>query len=405
MNNSNKSFDFIRPLVQLILVVALLTGGYFGYLWFKSLKPEPKKHKRPVPIPMVRVELVTIKDYIIHIHGQGTVKPWREIKFAPQVGGKVKEISPCLVNGGSFKKGDILVRIDSEDYLLAVTLAKARIKDSESKLQLIEQEAKIARLEWEMLYPPEENPDLKPPPLVVKTPQLAAARAKLEADKADLQKALLQLDRTRLAAPFNGQVSEKMVDAGQFVSPGQVLAILYSIEAAQIIAPLEDKDLFWFDVPGFTQKKGKGSPAIIRAKVAGRELSWRGQVERSEGEVDESTRTVRVVVKVDKPYATLPPLARGLFVNVDIQGRTISNSAMISRAALRDGQIVWVVNKGILSFKKVEVARVSQDGVLVTGGLRHGDMVVVSSLNAPADNMKVRVPGGNMKKPEQEGGS
>ena len=72
----------------------------------------------------------------VQIKGEGTVQPLREIQLIPQVSGKVVFMSDSLVNGGQFRKGDTLLRIDPVDYRLAVTLAQAQVKDSESKLKL-----------------------------------------------------------------------------------------------------------------------------------------------------------------------------------------------------------------------------------------------------------------------------
>jgi hypothetical protein len=114
-------------------------------------------------------------------------------------------------------------------------------------------------------------------------------------------------------------------------------------------------------------------------------------VVRAEGKLDERTRMINVVIRVDKPYETKPPLAAGLFVTVEIKGRTLENALMLPRSALRENNIVWVVDEnGQLTFRKVSVARLTSDAVLVEGGLKDGEMVVVSSLKAVTDGMQVR---------------
>ena len=100
---------------------------------------------------------------------------------------------------------------------------------------------------------------------------------------------------------------------------------------------------------------------------------------------------IRVVVRVDKPYEKKPPLAIGLFVRVEIQGRTLPDLAEIPRSALRQGDLVWVVTKDDrLRFRKVEVARIARETVQIQGGLKDGERVVVSSLKAVTDGMLVR---------------
>ena len=364
-----------------VIVMILLTAG----------KPGLQKAKHDAPVPMVRVVKVQAGPQTVIIRGEGTVQPLREIDLVPQVGGKIVYISPELVNGGEFNKGDKLLSIDPADYELAVTLSEAKVKDSESNLKIIQEEALVAKEEWRVHHSGNSHTRKEPSPLVAKEPQLAAARAKLDADRADLKKALLNLERTILRPPFNGRVSKKLVDVGQYVSPGQTAAQIFSTGAVEISVPLEDDTLFWFDVPGFTPGDSPGSFATVRARIAGHEIVSSGRVVRAEGKLDEKTRMITVVVRVEKPYAMRPPLAIGLFVAVDIKGRILSEAVVVPRAALHQGNIVWVVNdEGILKFRAVKVARYQGDGILIESGLSNGEMVVISPLKAVTDGMIVR---------------
>jgi len=387
----------IKLVVQLFIVALFLAAGIFGMRTLTASKAPLKKVKRPIVLPIVRAIAVRSAQKRVPIPGQGTVRPLREIRLIPQVGGKVVYTSPALVDGGAFKKGAILLQIEAVDYQLAVSLYKSRVKDSESKLQLLQEEAAVAKEEWIEINAgksgSENSPtNPKPPPLLVKEPQLAAANAKLEADRAELQKTEIQLQRTELKAPFSGRVSSKSVDIGQFVSPGQPLATLYSTEAAEIKVPLESADLYWFHVPGFTPGKGPGARAVVEAHVAGRALTWKGRVVRSEGKLDERTRMINVIVRVEKPYAKKPPLAVGLFVAVTIEGRMLANATLIPRSALQAGNVVWVIDDNRrLRFRKVQIAKFIEEGALISRGLSVGEIVVISPIKAVADGMAVRV--------------
>ena len=378
-------------ILHFAVVVVLVALGAVGMWALIAGKPQLEKRKHTAPTPVVRVLKPKTGPQPVHILGEGTVRPLREINLVPQVGGKVVYVSPSLVNGGEFSQGDILLRIDPVDYKLAVTLAKAKVKDSESNLKLVQEDAAAAQEEWRQLHAGGPKANRMPPPLVAKEPQLAAAQAKLEADRADLRSAQLNLERTELKAPFEGRVSQENVDIGQYVSPGQVLATLYSTEAAEIILPLEDEDLFWFDVPGFTPGNRPGASAKVLARLAGRERTWSGAVVRTEGRLDERTRMINVVVRVERPYAKKPPLPVGLFVIVEIEGRTVPNAAIIPRSALHQDDIVWVVdNDDRLHFREVDVARIQGDEVMVKDGLKDGEMVVITPLEAVTNGMAVR---------------
>lgn len=373
-------------ILHFFIAAILILSGVVGLKTLIASKPDLQKKRPPVSTPLARVITVKTGPHPVTITGQGTVRPIREIRLVSQVSGKIVHVSSALVNGGAFNNGDLLLRIDPADYQIAVTLARARVKDSESKHHLAVEESAVARQEWMQLRAGSD-----PPPLVAKEPQLAAAQAKLDADRAELQKAQLQLARTHLTAPFDGRVSDKSVDIGQYVTPGQTLAVLYDTAAAEIVVPMEDKKLFWFQVPGFTPQATDGSEAEVQAHVAGRELSWPGQVVRVQAKLDEHTRMINVVVRVEKPYAVKPPLAAGLFAIVKIKGRVIENAALIPRSALRPGGTVWVVDaNGRLEFRRVVVARFSTRGVVIESGLASGEKVVISPIKAVTSGMKVR---------------
>jgi RND family efflux transporter MFP subunit len=386
MNKTTK-----RRIFHFCIAIVLVILGVLGKWALTASKPEMKKRKPTAPVPMVRTIRIKTGPQAVHVVGEGTVRPLRAINLVPQVGGKVVYVSPALVNGGNFSKGDTLLRIDPVDYQLAVTLAEAKVKNSESLLRLAEEEAAAAREEWRLLRADDSKGAGKPPPLVAKEPQLAAAEANLKADRADLDWALLNLERTTLKAPFEGRVSQEDVGIGQYVSPGQTLADLYSTEAAEIVLPLEDEDAFWFHVPGFSPGKGPGASAVVMARLAGREQTWLGKVVRTEGELDERTRTINVVVRVERPYANKPPLAVGLFVTVDIEGHTLPSATLIPRSALHQGNMVWVVDgDDRLRFRKVDLARIQGDQALVKAGLEDGERVVTTPLTVVTDGMAVR---------------
>ena len=380
-----------KRILQTILTIGLIALGALGMIKLTASKPQIKKQKVAIPLPIVRTIEVSTASQSVVIKGEGTVKPLKEIDLVPQVDGKVVYVAPSLLNGGQFKKGTILLRIEPEDYRLAVTLTKSKVKNAESLLRLAEEETEAAREEWFQLYIDDAEKGKEPPPLVLKQPQLAAVQAKLAADKADLKKAQLNLERTRLKAPFDGRVEKENVDLGQYVMPGENLARIFSTGSAEIAVPLEDESLQWFHVPGFTPGKGPGALTTVRARIAGRERSWKGRVVRSEGKLDEQTRMIRVVVRVDRPYATKPPLVMGLFVAVEIKGHSIPDMAIIPRSALHQGNVVWVVDRdGRLHYRKVKVVRIDGEQVQIRSGLKTGEQVVVSPLKTVTDGMKVR---------------
>ena len=383
-----KDFANRRPgLAQLVFVAAIIVFGFLIFAGFMATRSDVKRSRANLPPPLVNVIAADVGPRAVLVTGEGTVRPLREINLIPQVSGKIIYIPPAMADGGRFKKGETLLRIDPQDYELAVKSAEARVKDLESKLLLAIQEAEMAIEEWKLSG--EAKAGKNPPPLVAKEPQLEAARAGLAAGKADLEKAELNLERTTLRAPFDGRIARKSVDIGQFVAVGQQLGSMFSIEAAEIAVPLPQEDLEWLYVPGFTSEGLGESKVTVYAKVAGRDRSWEGRIMRSEGVLDERTRMVNVTVRVERPYDTVPPLAMGLFATVEIEGVAVPDALWLPRSGVHEGNVVWIVDgESRIRFKPVDVVRFDGDRVLVTG-IEDGELIAVSPVKIVTDGIKV----------------
>ncbi len=383
-----RNFSQARPhLAQLILSLAVILIGVIIYVVLMATREDVVRTKSSIPPPYMSTISAEVGLNSVRITGEGTVKPLREINLVPQVSGKVVYISPALADGGRFEKGEILLRIDPIDYELAVKSAEARVKDLESMLLLAVEEAEVSREEWKLSGEGKENEE--PPPLVAKQPQLDAARASLAAGNADLEKARLNLKRTTIRSPFEGRIMQKNVDIGQFVSVGQQLGSMFSIEAAEIAVPMPQEDLEWLYVPGFTRDGGGDGGVIVRAEIAGETREWSGRTMRAEGMLDERTRMINVIVRVERPYATIPPLAMGLFVSVEFTGTQLTGSLWLPRSAIHEDNTVWIIDgESRLRFREVEVARFDGNKALVTG-IADGELVAVTPSNIVTDGMKV----------------
>ncbi len=377
----------LNIIIHAALVLGFIGAGALGFALLKESREALGRQQAEIPLPLVRTVPVRMGPVDMTLTGEGTVQAARQSRIVPQVSGRVTRVSDNLVNGGEFEKGERLLQIDPRDYEIAVTLAEAAVKDARSKYETARQESEASIREWRRMHP-----DKTPPPLVAKKPQLSAALANLEAQRANLEKAGLNLERTRIKAPFAGRVISEQVDIGQYVAPGQSLATIHATDAVEIVVPMENSDLGWFAVPGFTTDAKIGAEATVRARVAGQDRQWPGHVLRVEGRINEKTRLVNVVIRVAAPYATRPPLSLGQFVEVAIKGRTLSNAAIIPRAALRGQNRVWAVDpeNDRLHFRTLAIARMDERGVVVRSGLKNSEPVVVSPLKAATDGMRVR---------------
>lgn len=355
----------------------------------------PVRTERKIVAPLVKVQIVRQQDIQMVVQGYGTVQPKVQAEVVPQVSGKVVAINPDFKDGGFIEAGEALITIDPRDYELAVQRAQAEVARAEVELDIERAEAEVSRQEWEQL-----NPGTEPPsPLVVREPQIRQAQTRLEAAKAVLATAELNLERTGVSLPFDGRVVSETVDLGQYVSSGQSIGKIYGIEAVEIEVPLEDKELAWFDVPanpvsingGDSVKTG--STAEVRSHFAGASHTWQGLVVRTTGEIDKTSRLVSVVVEVSEPFKAAngrPPLVPGMFVEVIIKGKILENAISVPRYAVHNGNEVWVVNNNLLRIQPLGIARADKDFVYAVSGIEDGAVIVVSPLDIVTNRMKIR---------------
>ena len=154
-----------------------------------------------------------------------------------------------------------------------------------------------------------------------------------------------------MKAPYTGRIRTKSVDVGQFVSRGAPVARVYAVDYAEVRLPIPDAELAYVDLPlAFRGQAGdaKGPKVTLRAQFAGREHTWQGRIVRTEAEIDPQSRMVQAVARVADPYGQggrpgRPPLAVGMFVEAEIEGRWTS-SVVLPRVALRGGDTVYVID-------------------------------------------------------------
>ncbi len=378
--------------IGLPIIIVLLGVGVFVFL--KTLKQEPQQEMRQDLGMLVEVSTVKNLDWQVTVTGTGTVQAAQEISIIPQTSGEVIYVSPSMEEGGFFSKDEVLFKIDTTDYQLALEQAKATEAKADLNLVTIESWSRVARAEWERIKKVDED---EPNPLVVYEPQLKNARAELASAKAAIKQAELNLERTEIRAPFNCRIRSENVDIGQYVRAGNSVAVIAGTDTAEVIVPLPLDELRWIDVPMKGSQK-KGSHATIHIEINGKDYERQGRIVRSTGEVDTLSRMTKIVIEVDDPYGLLHEgnarkvLIPGSFVDVSLKGGRLKDVFLVPRAAIRDNDTVWIMDKDdLLRIQDVQIVRSERENVLVKDSLEDGERIVLTNVPGAADGMKLRV--------------
>lgn len=373
-----------KVLYPLLLLVTGLSIAFLLAVNKPEVVPDPYEHI----VPTVRVVRVQSVAEHLTVSSQGTVQPRSQSELIPEVTGRVVWISPSLVNGGAFRKDDVLLRIDDADYLTLVARGEAALMRADSEYSHASDELKrLNSLHKQQLASAQLLDDARQG-AQVKEANLREARAALEQARRDLS-------RTQLQAPFDGLVRNEHVDVGQFVTRGQAIGTVYATDFVEVRLPISADQLAYLGLPISTRGQIDAPlrpPVTVAADFGDTRLLWEGQLVRLEAQVDEQSRMVYGVARLRLEESDDTPLLPvGMFVQADIRGRKVEDVIRLPRSAMRDDNEVLVVDaQNRLHFRQISLLRLEHDDILVSAGLKDGELVCVSPMQTVVEGMLVK---------------
>lgn len=380
-----------RIQLKLLLTIITLVLGISGAMLLVKFKTKAISKPSERKLPNVKVLNTKTSSHTFKIVSQGTALPRTTILLISEVSGKVVSVSDKFNAGKFFQKNDLLLEIDPRDYELSLAQARLKVAQADLRLQMEEKEATVSRKEWKLLNQGE------PTGLQAREPQLAEARAALDAAKATEESAQRNFDRCRICAPFDGMVSKANVRPGQFVSAGIQLGEIFATDVSEVRLPLSTSDLSFINLPKPNEPLNidKAPKVILVNKVGEESQEWIGSIVRSEENVDPINRMVYVVAKVDDPYSLKnnnnTPLRRGTFLKATINGRTAKKIIAIPRTALRGKDRVWIAEDGKLIYRKVKPVYLDENLAIISEGIDSNEQIIVSLLAGVIDGMGIKI--------------
>lgn len=342
----------------------------------------------------VNTQLIERAPFQVQVKSYGRVQPRTQSTLLPQVSGQIVWLNPDFRAGGFFEQGEELIRIDSRDYEAEVAQAEATLMSARQALAEEEARSAQAAADWQRLGNAGEAP-----PLVLRKPQLNAARASVASAQAALATAKLNLERTRIRAPYAGRVLDTAVDLGQVISSGTTLGQIYAVDVLEVRLPLQNRDLAYLRLPEEYRVEGQDAfqPRVeIRSDLI-RPEQWQGRIVQTEGAIDETSRQLHVLAQVDDPYGEKAvdrvPLKVGQYVTALIDGIEIEDALLIPNRAIYQGSYVYVVEAGLLQRREIQIAWQDENRALIASGLEAGDQLVLTSLGQVISGTPVRVRG------------
>jgi len=364
---------------------------------------KPDARKRPLPpVPVISVETVTIepKEYRVLVNSFGRIEPRTQGQLVAQVSGQIIEVSPNFRDGGFFEKGEVLVGIDQRDYRIQVDIAAAELAN-----------AKVSYAEEQVLAEQAIN-DRKILPnkgvasdFALHIPQLAAAKSQIAAANAKLEQARLDVERTSIRAPYSGRVLTKSSDIGDVISANSVLAKIYATDLVEVRLPVKNSELPFVDLPEATGTTGSDSGDLPAATIINRlgaeAQRWQALLVRAAGAIDEQSQQLFVTAQIDRPYARHDnkrrPLKIGQYVTAEIEGKIIADAMVIPNASIYQGSYVYLFKDGVLERREIEVAWQNSREALLRHGIAPGEQLVLTPLGRVSSGTPVKKINSNHK--------
>ena len=380
-DKKSKILKVVLPL--LVIGVALLAAQ--ALMFFGPAVPKTTREVKPT---FVEVLTARVRNEQAVIVAYGTVQVHQQLIVQPEISGRVVKLNPRLVIGDTLDQGAALLQIDPRDYQVAVNEQRAALAKAEFELQVELGNQAVAKREWSLLNPSAGEVNALSRQLALRRPHLKEKRIALAAAKSQLSKALLNLQRTVLRAPFNALVLNESVEIGQLINTRSSVATLVGTDEFRVQVSVPIQQLEWITFPGAGHPQG--SPVrVIRERGNGEPVMRQGTVVELLGDVTENGRMAQVLVSIadplelEKPARGRRPLLLGEYVRVEIEGPELRDVIVLPRDAIREGTRVWVKNAGNeLDVRPVEVVLSRKDTVLISRGIRDGEEIITSQVPA-----------------------
>lgn len=403
---------WLRIFVSLVACSTILIAAAYAVVVINRTEPIAQKvNSARKSAALVETVIVERGSYSPRLVVLGTIEAAQDIVLGPRISGQVVEVSSKLVPGGMVKKEDQLLRLDPADFENAVSIAESELKQAKASREIEQARQQLAEKELKMLEASIEGTNRS---LVMREPQIASIEAEVSAAAAAVERAQLDLQRTRVNAPFDAHVLSRSVNIGSQVRPGDELARLIGLDEYWVMAAVPVRSLRWVrfadSKPGLSDQEKEdavessgsissrqGSRVILRnPDVWGPNVERQAYVARMIGTLDGQTRLARVLIIAHDPLGlstSAPPLILGSLIETEIEGRPIEDVVRLRREHVRDQGSVWVMKDDKLEIREVELVFRDLEFAYISEGLESGDEVVTTTLATVANGVGLRKKG------------
>ncbi len=392
----NKTFGLLRRVLAetfwIALTGAVVFGGYQGFQYLKTNRTVVEVAPAERPVSVVETRPAQAWTAPLPIRGEGFVTPLRSVSLSALSGGMISYLHPAITQEkGSFRAGEILVRLDDSAERASLRQTEANFASAQSQLAL--ERSKLERVQALFARGAATQQALDEA-----LARAADAEARLDGFLAARAVIEVAMENKIVRAPFDGAILSKTVELGSIVGTGQEIAQAFTDGSLVVDVNISENEAAL--IPGLFA----GTPQSARAQLdfAGKTYLADGKVTRVSPAIDPRTRTLTVTVELDDggalrledegAYATpaAPPALVNAFTRVVIDGLVGGDIYRLPSTALHGGE-VWLLVDGQLQLAAARALHVDGEETYVElREVPEGARIIVSTIAAPVAGMALR---------------
>lgn len=367
---------------------------------------ETAEKPKETPIP-VKVATSKIDDLIMKLKSPGEAVTSMKIIVKAEISGVVTHLN--IEESQHVKKGELLVVVDEELYKLDVEKLEAeRLRvlselllekrfDETGVSQLSGNTSGLAALETEY----EKNRQLFEAGKITqaefektsrkyeyaliesggKKDEIMAATKRLTQTEIDLQKARIELDKTKIRAPFDGIITNIEISPQEHISNSQELFTLVNISRIQVYAKVLESEIGKMKVGRKVDLKFSAYPGRV----------FKGKVKAISPIINPDDKTCNVIIDVGNPDEEIKP---GMHAEVEIVAEIYKDRILIPQDAVlsRSGRkLAFVVIDDVAKWRYIEIGLENEEYAEVLEGIKEGELVLIDGHLTLAHDARVKI--------------
>lgn len=367
-----------RKIILSVLGVVLVIAAIFGA---KLIIDSNVKEKPPVTKTVKSVFIDTVKNTTVPIvvPANGNITALNRLELYSEVQGIFRYSSKDFRPGQRFQKGQVLLSIDAEEYAASVQSAKSDLYNNITSIMPdLRLDYPEAFERWEAYLNSFDITKSVPPLPETKTQQeqyFITGRGIISAyyNVKNLEE---RLSKYRIIAPYDGILTEALVNKGTLIRPGQKLGEYIDPSVYELEVSIAKKFSDVLEV-------GKS----VKLKNLSGTKTYEGVVSRINGKVNPETQSIRVFIKVENSE-----LSEGMYLEAQLDAKEEENAIEIPRELLVERSKVFVVKDSVLNLMEINPVYFTNNTVVIKG-LENGTKILSANVPGAYSGMLVKIEG------------